>query len=92
MTDPDIQVLVARFNTRPEADIAKGFLDDAEIGSVVRADDGGGAFGAPLTFSMDSFAEIVVLGEHAEEARQLLLDAGYTVLDDEGQEVEPEEG
>ena len=92
MTDPDHAVLVARFNTRHEAEVARGFLESAEIESVLQADDGGGAFGAPLTFSLDSFAGLLVLEEDAEETRTLLLDAGFTVLDEAGEEVDPEEG
>ncbi len=56
--------------------------------SFVRADDGGGAFGAPLTFSMDSFAEVFVAAEDAERAREILRDAGF---DGEPDGEEPEE-
>lgn len=91
MTESDSDIVVARFNTRPEAEIAKGFLEQAEIGCVLRADDGGGAFGAPLSYTLDSFAELVVLTEDAGRARQLLLDDGFTVLDEDGEEVEPSE-
>lgn len=90
MTDPDHAVLVARFNFRPEAEVARGFLEEADISSVLQVDDGGGAFGAPLTFTLESFAGLLVLEEDAEKARQVLLEAGYTVLDDEGGEVSPE--
>jgi hypothetical protein len=90
VTDPGTEALVARFNGRAEADIARGFLEQAGITSVLRVDDGGGAFGVPLSYSMDSFAELVVLSENAEKARQLLLDDGYTILDANGNEVEPE--
>lgn len=89
MTDPDHAVLVARFNSRPEAEVARGFLEEAGISSVLQVDDGGGIFGAPLTFSLDSFAGVLVIEGDAEEARTVLQDAGYTTLDDEGEEVVP---
>ncbi len=87
----DHAVLVARFNLRPEAEVARGFLEEAGISSVLQVDDGGGAFGVPLSFSLDSFAGLLVLEEDADEARRVLLDAGFTVQSDEGEEIEPEE-
>lgn len=84
-------VLVARFNQRTEAELARGFLDAAGITSALQVDDGGGAFGAPLPFTAGGFAGVLVLEEDARAARELLLDNGYTILDDDGREVEPEE-
>lgn len=90
MTDSsEHAVLVARFNFRPEAEIARGFLEAAGISSALQVDDGGGAFGAPLTFTAGSFASILVLEEDAGAARSLLSDNGFTVLDDAGNEVPP---
>lgn len=90
MSDPHHAVLIARFNLRSEAEVARGFLEQAEVSSVLQVDDGGGAFGAPLSFSLDSFAGLLVLEEDATRARRLLLEAGYTVLGDDGREIEPE--
>lgn len=74
MSDPT--VVVATFHHRHEAELARGFLTDAGIRAVVSADDGGGAFGAPLTFSRGSFARISVRSEDRERARIVLRNAG----------------
>ena len=92
MTDSsEHAVLVARFNLRPEAEIARGFLEAAGISSALQVDDGGGAFGAPLSFTAGSFTGILVLEDDATAARQLLSDNGFTILDDQGREVAPPE-
>lgn len=68
--------IVATFHHRHEAEMAKGYLEDAEIRAVVTADDGGGAFGMPLTFSVESYATVRVRADEAGRARQVLADAG----------------
>ena len=68
--------MVATFNRRHEAEMARGFLVEAGIDAAVTADDGGGAFGVPLTFSPSSFATVSVRREDEEEAREVLRDAG----------------
>lgn len=70
-------VVVATFNRRHEAEMARGFLVEAGIDAAVAADDGGGAFGVPLTFSPSSFATVTVRAEDEEEARRVLEDAGF---------------
>jgi hypothetical protein len=37
-------VAVKTFRSRPDAEIAKGVLDDAGIESMIRSDDGGGMY------------------------------------------------
>lgn len=69
-------VVVATFLHRHQAELARGYLQQAGIRSVVSADDGGGAFGAPLTFSPSSFATVRVRSSDVEEAREILADAG----------------
>ena len=69
-------VVVATFNRRHEAEMARGFLAEAGIDAAVTADDGGGAFGVPLTFSPSSFATVSVRREDEEDARDVLRDAG----------------
>ena len=69
-------VVVATFHHRHEAEMARGYLRQAGIPSVVSADDGGGAFGAPLTFSPSSFATVRVRTSDADEARDVLADVG----------------
>lgn len=68
--------VIATFLHRHEAELARGFLTDAGIAAAVTADDGGGAFGMPLTFSRSSFATVRVRSEDAERARRVLRDAG----------------
>lgn len=68
--------VVATFMHRHQAEFARGFLTRAGIAAAVAADDGGGAFGVPLTFSRSSFATVRVRSEDAECARQVLRDAG----------------
>lgn len=75
MDGPDTEV-VATFHHRHEAEMAKGYLEDAEIRAVVTADDGGGAFGMPLTFSVESYATVRVRADEAGRAREVLADAG----------------
>ena len=90
MSDPNTHaVLVARFNLRPEAEVARGFLEEAGVSSVLQVDDGGGAFGAPLSYSINSFAGLLVLETDADQARQVLSDAGFTVIDGDGKEQQP---
>lgn len=69
-------VVVATFAHRHEADLARGYLQDAGIRAISTADDGGGAFGLPLTFSPKSFATVRVRREDEERAREVLADAG----------------
>ena len=78
MTRPDDSVTIARFTSRHEAEIARGFLEEAGVAALVRADDGGGAFGTSLGFSLGGFAEVVVAAADVDEARSVLADAGFT--------------
>lgn len=77
---PDTVVLT-RFAHRHEAELARGYLEDAGIPSALTVDDGGGAFGAPLTFTAGSFATVRVRPEDVERAREVLEAAG--LLDEE---------
>lgn len=70
----DGTVVVATFQHRHEAELARGYLESAGIPAMVSADDGGGAFGAPLTFSVGSFAQVRVAEEREEEALRVLED------------------
>ena len=51
-------------------DQARGFLAEAGVTAIVRADDGGGALAAPLTYSLGSFAEVFVAVEDVERRRR----------------------
>lgn len=78
--DPDRlasrSVVVATFHHRHQAETARGLLEGAGIRAAVSADDGGGAFGLPLTFTLKSFATVSVLEDDAEEAESILREAG----------------
>lgn len=73
---PSDTVIVATFHHRHEAEMARGYLENEDIRAVVTADDGGGAFGAPLTFSPESYATVRVRADQADRARVVLEDAG----------------
>ena len=73
MTESHEPVIVARFYYRHEAEFAKAHLDSAEIHSAIFADDAGG-MEVPLSFS--NSVRLLVRPEDAEEAREVLVDAG----------------
>lgn len=73
----DRTVVVATFPHRHLAEMARGYLEDAGIRAAVSADDGGGAFGVPLTFSESSFATVRVIEDDAPAAERALRDAGF---------------
>lgn len=80
----DRTVVVATFPHRHLAEMAGGYLRDAGIRAAVSADDGGGAFGAPLTFSEASFARVRVMEDDADAAERALREGGF--LDEGGTE------
>ena len=63
-------VVVAAFPHRYEAEMAAGYLKDAEVPFAIFADDGGGAY--PL----GTGAQVVVPQEVAEWVREVLVRAG----------------
>lgn len=69
-------VVLARFITRHEGELAQGFLQQRGIPAALFADDAGGAE-AGMTFVNP--ARLTVLAEYAAEAGQVLHDAGYEV-------------
>lgn len=73
----DRTVVVATFHHRHEAEMARGYLEDAGIRAAVSADDGGGAFGVPLTFSAASFATVRVIEDDARAAERALREGGF---------------
>ena len=66
--------VVATFAYRHEAEMARGYLEDAGIPVVMVAGD---AAGIELGFAAPYRARIAVRKEDAEEAREVLVDAGY---------------
>jgi len=71
-------VVVARFNYRHQAELAHGYLVDADIEAGLFVDDAGG-MEVGLAFSNP--ARLVVRPTDAERARDVLRDAG--LLDDD---------
>ena len=63
-------VVVAHFRTRIEAEFAHDLLEDAGIPSVVSSDDAGGMYPGR------DGARLLVDEADAEDARDILLDAG----------------
>lgn len=72
----DEVVVVATFHHRHEAELARGYLEDAGIAAAIAVDDGGGAFGLPLSFTPLSYATVRVREVDAERALEVLEDAG----------------
>ncbi|HUE96225.1 MAG TPA: hypothetical protein VMN39_06175 [Longimicrobiaceae bacterium] len=66
-------VVVARFYYRHEAEFAQAYLDSAGIWSAVFGDDAGG-MEVPLSFS--NSVRLLVRGEDAGEAHEVLVDVG----------------
>jgi hypothetical protein len=75
MNEADTTV-VARFGYRHEAELAKGFLDDAGIDSMLAVDD---ASGIEVGMAFVNKARLVVRMEDAERARTVLRDAGIAL-------------
>ncbi len=74
---PD-RVVVRRFSTRHEAEIAQALLEGAGIVCALFADDAGGWYPAILTGSP---ARLVVRAEDAERAKDLLEGRGLRLVD-----------
>jgi len=72
--------IVARFNNRQEAELAKGYLDDAAVEAIVTVDDAGGNLGLTLDYE----AVLYVRGEDAMRAREVLRDAGLLEEGEDG--------
>ena len=65
--------VIATFTYRHDAEYAAGFLADAEIPSMLLADDAGGLHPG-VGFSRP--ARLIVRAEDVDEAREVLRDAG----------------
>lgn len=66
-------VIVARFYYRHEAEFAKAYLDAADIGSAIFADDAGGA---EVALSFSNSVRLLVRAEDADRAREVLATQG----------------
>ena len=67
-------IVIALFPTRHEGELARGFLDRAQVPASLLADDAGGAE-AGLTFVNP--ARLMVREEDEGSAREVLEGAGY---------------
>ena len=75
-------VAIAQFNFRHEAETAVEYLRDAEINSVLSADDAGGA---GVGFSQYEPVRVVVLQTDVDRAREVLEAAGVLSTESEGE-------
>jgi putative signal transducing protein len=66
----DDLVVVHTFNTRPEADLARGTLEAAGIDAMVRADDSGAL--QPALAYMGPGIQVIVRSEDLDAARDIL--------------------
>lgn len=74
------ETVVASFSARPQAEIARGFLEDAGIRSALVVDDAGTSVpGVSIGFAP---ARVLVRSSDIDRAREVLRDAG--MLDDDG--------
>lgn len=80
------ETVIARFSMRWEADLAQGFLDDADVPSRIVSD--GAAGGQPYVGGLAG-ASLLVSTDHAQSARRVLEAAG--VLEPPGGSREVEE-
>lgn len=74
---------VANFNHRHEAELARGYLEEAGIPAALSADDGGGAFGLPIATAGAGFPTLFVREADMERARQILEETGMVGHDGE---------
>lgn len=80
MTDHPDLVVLRTFLNDIDAQLAKSALDNAEIDSMVRADDAGGM--RPHLW-VGSGVELVVRAEDVERANEILGDEQETATEDE---------
>jgi len=69
MTDSDL-VVVHRFNTTEEAELARSALEAADIDAMVRRDNGGGM--QPALGWAGAGVEVIVRADDAQAARDVL--------------------
>lgn len=70
----ECSAVVATFRERHTAELARGFLEDADLAAVVAVDDAGGSL-AGLTLSGGA-ARVLVRPEDVTRAREVLAEAG----------------
>jgi hypothetical protein len=78
MSEASENIVVARFHFRHDGEIARGFLEDADIPAALFIDDAGGA---EPNLAFVSPARLVVRAEDAERAKEILWNAGYDTVE-----------
>lgn len=78
-------VRLARFRHRHEAELARGYLEDAGIPAALSVDDGGGAFGLPIVTGGGGSPTLHVRETDVARARKILNRTG---LVDDGKETD----
>jgi hypothetical protein len=73
MSSDGLTTIIARFGYRHEGELAKGYLDDAGIDSMLFVDD---AAGIEAGMAFVNKGRLVVRNEDAERAREVLRTAG----------------
>ena len=74
MSDPAEPVVLATYDSRHEAQMALGILEDADIAAAIHPDDGGSMEPA---LAFQGRVRLMVAGDEAGPARELLSDAGF---------------
>ena len=74
MSDPIEPVVLATYDSRHEAEIARGVLEDAGIVSAIHPDDAGSMEPA---LAFQGRVRLLVAGDEAGSARELLLETGF---------------
>lgn len=70
MTEGQRAAVVASFRHRHEAELARGYLEDAGLPAAVQVDDAGGAYAGI------DHARVLVREEDLRRARRILSEAG----------------
>jgi hypothetical protein len=74
VSDPAEPVVLATYDSRHEAQMALGILEDAQIAAAIHPDDGGSMEPA---LAFQGRVRLMVAGDEAGPARELLSDAGF---------------
>ncbi len=77
--------VVARFHYRHQAELAHGYLEDADVPSALFIDDAGGM---DVGLAFVNPARVVVRVEDEARARKVLADAGMLADDEQGSEAD----
>ena len=74
MRDPIEPIVLATYDSRHEAEMARGILEDAGIAAALHPDDAGSMEPA---LAFQGRVRLLVAGDEAGSARQLLFETGF---------------